>query len=136
MTPDALAQTHGAAFGSAGWPADHFERYLSDPKIHISGNTTCFAVFRLMGPEAEILTLATHPNAQGRGQATAMLKTALSSIQNDGVKEVFLEVSDKNSAAIALYQRAGFSAFSERPRYYADGSSAICMKAELSVTFY
>ena len=136
MTPDAFAQTHGAAFDSAGWQADDFERYLNDPKIYISGNATCFAVFRMMGPEAEILTLATHPDAQGRGQATAMLKTALSSLQYEGVKEIFLEVSDKNHAAIALYQRAGFSAFSERPKYYADGSSAICMKAELSVTFY
>jgi len=136
MTPDALAQTHRAAFGGVGWPGGDFERYLNDPKIHISGNATCFAVFRMMGPEAEILTLATHPDAQGRGQATAMLRAALSSIKNEGVKEIFLEVSDKNRAAIALYQRAGFSAFSERPKYYTDGSSAICMKVELSVTFY
>ncbi len=136
MQPEALAATHGAAFGDAGWSASDFAAYLDAPTTLITGTQTCFAVFRVIGPEAEILTLATHPDAQGQGCATAMLKSAMQELAQRGVSEIFLDVADTNTAALALYQRAGFVAFSQRAQYYATGASAICMKAELSVTFY
>lgn len=131
MTPNALAQTHTAAFDGAGWTTADFERYLDDPKIYIAGDATCFAVFRVIGPEAEVLTLATHPNVQGRGRATAMFNTAIAALQDRGVADIFLDVADTNLAALALYTRLGFDAFSERAQYYANGSSAICMKLNL-----
>ena len=65
MTPEALAATHMVAFAGAGWPETDFERYLSDKTAFIAGDDTCFALFRVIGPEAEVLTLATHPDVQG-----------------------------------------------------------------------
>ncbi len=132
MIPAALARTHRLAFGGKGWPAADFERYLRDKTILIHGNDTCFAVFRLAGPEAEILTLATHPDAQGKGRASAMLHDALNALTSERIEDVFLEVADDNTAAVALYARAGFVQFSTRRNYYANGASAICMKAVLS----
>lgn len=135
MTPptaNALARTHAAAFPGHGWDAEAFARYLNDPRIHIFGDATSFSVIRVLGPEAEILTLATHPDAQGRGLASALLQGAMSSLEAQGVEDIFLDVKDTNTPAIALYRRAGFAIFSKRAQYYGDGASALCMKAELS----
>lgn len=135
MTPDGLARTHRAAFGAdRGWPAADFDRYLKDVTVSIFGDDSCFAVIRRMGPEAEILTLATHPDAQGQGRAGAMLGAALTTMKAARIEEVFLEVSETNIAATALYLAHGFTAFSTRADYYADGSSAVCMKLVLSPT--
>ncbi|MDA9208178.1 GNAT family N-acetyltransferase [Octadecabacter sp.] len=123
-----MAETHAAAFKGSGWPATDFERYLNDTTTAIFGDATCFVVMRVMGPEAEILTLATHPDFQGRGRAKAMLRAALDTLRDRGVEEVFLDVAEPNLAAIALYNRTGFIAFSHRAQYYANGASAICMK--------
>jgi len=45
---------------------------------------------------------------------------------------VFLDVSDQNTAARALYARCGFTGFALRHNYYKNGTTAICMKAVLS----
>ncbi|MDG1409007.1 MAG: N-acetyltransferase [Octadecabacter sp.] len=137
MTADvsshALAATHKAAFGrQEGWGAGDFAGYLTDPKALVFGTELCFALVRLAGPEAEILTLATHPDVQRHGRATTLLRNALRHLAAVNVQEVFLDVSDQNTAARALYARCGFTGFSIRPNYYKNGTSAICMKAVLS----
>ncbi|WP_066900182.1 GNAT family N-acetyltransferase [Streptobacillus notomytis] len=43
-------------------------------------------------------------------------------------KDVFLEVSEKNMAAIKLYEKTGFERISIRKKYYLDGSNALIMK--------
>lgn len=132
-SPEALAATHRAAFGpEAGWRASDFAGYLTDPTALIIGTSKCFALVRLMGPEAEILTLATHPSIQGQGRATALLHDVLRRLRDVQVEEVFLDVSDQNTAARALYARCGFTGFALRHNYYKDGTTAICMKAVLS----
>jgi len=136
MTPSALAATHKAAFGNAGWSTADFDSYNNDTKIHIFGDAMCFAVIRVIGPEAEILTLATRPDSQGRGLATSMLRDAMAKLIKLDVEDVFLDVKETNAPAIALYLRAGFTTFSTRSAYYADGASAICMKAELSAASF
>lgn len=132
MIAAALAQTHRSAFGEIGWPVADFERYLNDKTILIHGENSCFAVFRIVGPEAEILTLATHPDAQGKGRAASMLRGALEVLTNTGIEAVLLDVADDNAAALALYARAGFAQFRTRRNYYANGASAICMKVAIS----
>lgn len=135
MTPAGLARTHGAAFGvDNGWPAQDFARYLDNPITLVLGTDKCFVVVRLAGPEAEILTLATHPDLQGKGRATALLRDTLRRLRAVNVEEVFLDVSDQNTAARALYARCGFTGFALRHDYYKNGTTAICMKAVLSPT--
>lgn len=137
MTPDVspqeLAATHRAAFGpDAAWRAANFAGYLTDPTALIIGTEKCFSLVRLMGPEAEILTLATHPDIQNQGRATALLRDVLRHLRDVKVEEVFLDVSDQNTAARALYARCGFTGFALRHNYYKNGTTAICMKAVLS----
>ena len=135
LSPAALAATHKAAFGpQAGWRAADFAGYLTDPKTLVAGSETCFALIRLAGPEAEILTLATHPDVQQQGRATRLLIDTLRHLKSVNVEEVFLDVSDQNTAARALYARCGFTGFAMRPNYYKNGTTAICMKAVLFPT--
>lgn len=132
-SPHALAATHKAAFGpQVGWGAGDFATYLTDPKTLIIGTEKCFALVRLAGPEAEVLTLATHPGIQRQGRATSVLRDTLRHLAAVNVEEVFLDVSDQNTAARALYARCGFTGFALRPNYYRNGATAICMKAVLS----
>ena len=132
MTPDGLAITHAAAFDGAGWPAADFAAYLDDPAVLVHGTDLSFVVLRLAGPEAEVLTLASHPDHQGQGHATATFKNALRILTEHSVQEVFLDVADDNAPALALYARCGFTAFSRRRNYYKNGATAICMKVKLS----
>ena len=118
MTPDGLARTHAAAFPGKGWGTTDFDRYLSDPRVTVHGDETAFAVIRRIADEAEILTLATHPEAQGAGRATALLAAALDTERAAGATSVFLEVAEDNAAARALYDRAGFIQVAERKDYY------------------
>jgi ribosomal-protein-alanine N-acetyltransferase len=45
---------------------------------------------------------------------------------------MFLEVAVGNVAALGLYRKHGFSQVGRRPRYYANGSDALVMRAELA----
>lgn len=133
MTPAGLARTHAAAFGpDSGWPARDFANYIDDPFCLILGTDSCFVIVRLAAAEAEILTLATHPDVQKKGRATALLRDTLKRLRRVNVEEVFLDVSDQNTAARALYARCGFTGFAMRHKYYKNGATAICMKAVLS----
>lgn len=129
MTPESLSKTHQAAFGvGKAWPASDFARYLKAPNCLILGDHTCFAVFQIAGPEAELLTLAAHPIVRRQGRATMVLQSALAELKRRGVEDVFLEVAQNNQAARALYLKIGFGLIAERKNYYKDGQTAICMR--------
>ena len=59
----------------------------------------------------------------GRVLVTRLLQIAA----ERGLGGVTLEVSEHNTAALALYRRVGFQVEGRRPRYYPDGSDALIM---------
>ena len=118
VTPEALAETHAAAFPGKGWEADTFASWMTDAAVTVHGDARCFAVIRRLEDEAEILTVATHPDVQGEGRATAMLAAALKAEAAVGAAHVILDVAEDNDAARALYARAGFAEIAQRRDYY------------------
>ena len=80
--------------------------------------------------EAEILTLAVHPEARRQGLARRLISAAIDHL---AVEKIFLEVAEDNHAAVALYQACGFAESGRRVNYYknADGSrsDALLMQA-------
>ncbi len=77
--------------------------------------------------EAEILSIATAPNARRRGIGKGLLSYALKEAGRD--VSVFLEVRAKNSGAIAFYQDFGFSVIGMRKNYYKNpADDALLMK--------
>ena len=64
------------------------------------------------------MTLAVAPPAQRSGLGTRLVTALLASAQAFGATETFLEVAADNTAALALYNRAGFTQTGARPNYY------------------
>lgn len=62
----------------------------------------------------EITTVATHPEYEGRGYATAIVLALMSRIHAAGNKP-FLTVRTDNERAVAIYRRLGFK---ERTKFY------------------
>lgn len=81
-----------------------------------------FAVIQRIDPVAEILFLITLPPFERQGLMKALLRDIGQSISKDG--QLWLEVHEKNEAAIRLYESIGMKRVGKRPRYYRDGATA------------
>lgn len=131
MTAQALARTHAAAFtDQRPWSAAEFESFLSQPHVILCGDAKSFVLGRVIGDEAEVLTLATHPDFQRKGMAKAQLAAFLAEASDKGAARVFLEVADTNFAAKTLYIRNKFNVVGHRSRYY-DGKDGTKIGADV-----
>lgn len=120
MTPEDLAKTHAAAFtDQRPWSADEFASLLSQAGVILCGDAKSFVLGRVIVDEAEVLTLATHPDHQRKGLAQAALAQFLTLGRSQGAVRVLLEVAELNVPAKALYLKNNFEIIGNRPRYYA-----------------
>lgn len=134
-TPDTrlLADIHTSCFGK-GWDGQTIQDLLTviGSIAFVAEQGRGFALLRLLGEEAEILTLAVRETYRRQGMANALVDAMLSYGQARGARHFFLEVRESNSAAQALYGRHGFIPLSRRKDYYhnPDGTSedAIVMR--------
>lgn len=116
----ALAPLHASAFDRP-WSAAEIETLAHGPGVVVllaqdgAGADLGFVVARRVADEAEILTLAVHPQARRHGVARALVEAAAGL----GAASLFLEVADDNTAARALYAAAGFAEVGRRGGYYA-----------------
>lgn len=140
MTPDRLAALHATAFTEAPrpWSAAEFAGLLADPAVLLATDPAGFALGRVAGPEAELLTLAVAPDARRRGLGAALLARLCRAAADAGAEEMLLEVAEPNVAARALYARAGFAEVGRRPRYYTrtgcPGIDALVLRLPLAGT--
>ena len=119
MTPSELSQIHGAAFTmSRPWSAPEFEDLLHNKHTHLFTCPQGFALVQVIAGEAELLTIAVHPDAQGKGAGGTLMSKWMSSVDAD---EAFLEVASDNDAAKHLYTVHGFAEVARRSAYYARG---------------
>jgi ribosomal-protein-alanine N-acetyltransferase len=77
-----------------------------------------FAIARVIGPVAEIETIAVAAEAQGGGFGSRLLRVALQEARLAGATEVELEVRPSNAGTMRLYDRAGFREVGRRKGYY------------------
>lgn len=69
--------------------------------------------------EGEILNLAVAPGGGRRhGTGRALVEAVLASLQERGVRQVYLEVRESNAAARSLYAAHGFGEVGRRTKYY------------------
>lgn len=119
----AVAAIEAQAF-SDPWPASAFDDLLRHPyarlRVAIDEHDAVLAytaVLRALD-EAELANIATAPEARRRGLAAALLDDALTTLGDEGVASMFLEVRESNVAARALYASRGFRAVGRRRGYY------------------
>jgi ribosomal-protein-alanine N-acetyltransferase len=84
------------------------------------------------GTQADVLTIAVHPDYWGQGIGSALLSAMLTAARERDCTEVFLEVRADNPRAHGLYQRRGFEELGVRRGYYQpSGVDAIVMRKDL-----
>ena len=134
MTPAALAALHRAAFvHERPWSADEFATLLDSPHCHLAPAPQGFALWRAMAGEAELLTIAVHPEHQGRGVGASLMRGWMAQAA-PLAETAFLEVAGDNGAACGLYARFGFVVVARRADYYRRADTradALVMRAPL-----
>ncbi len=131
--PPALAAVHAACFPpEEAWGEAILAAHLSMPGVFaLLAETGGMVLARVAADEAEILTLAVAPAARRGGLGRALVRGAAALAQTGGAARLFLEVSEANNAARALYAGLGFRRIGTRPRYYPDFSDALLLRSDL-----
>ena len=120
----AISSIERLAF-SDPWSEASFAGLLSGPRVRLTvaddGSVVVgYSVLMLALPDADLANLAVAPSARGRGVGRQLLTGVVATARGAGIEHVYLEVRQSNARAIALYESAGFRAFSVRRRYYTD----------------
>ena len=127
MSAQDLARLHRAAFiRQRSWSAQEFDSLLAHPSTVLIRAGDGFGLIRIIAPEAELLTLAVAPSAQGQGLGKRLLDSLLTAAATFGASEMFLEVAADNAPALSLYRSTGFTRSGHRAGYfrYPDGGRA------------
>lgn len=124
-----LAHLHASSFDRP-WDEDMFRASLALPTTLglASGDAgigfQAFILVSTVPPEAEILTVATAPNARRQGLAGHLLSATLMHLGQQGLETLFLEVAVSNRSARKLYQSFGFVERGKRSNYYRNPSGS------------
>lgn len=130
---DALAALHARCFPDA-WNAAAITALLATPGTFAFAHDDGFVLARAVADEAEILTLAVHPEKRGKGLGRALLQATISKARALGAKSIFLEVGVDNPPARALYAGLGFAKVGARKAYY-NGGDALVLRLPLTGDF-
>jgi len=125
VTPPVLASIHAAAFTDPRpWSAAEFTTLLAGPGVFLGAEGRGFVVGRVILDEAEVLTIAVSPEAQGQGLGQRLMAEFAAKAVARGAVRGYLEVAAHNAAARAVYARAGWAECGRRKGYYhlADGT--------------
>ena len=91
------------------------------------GKLLGYAIFHLLGPDSELLSIATQESEQRKGIGSMLLNAGLDKLNADG-DQCFLEVRDGNIKARSFYEKHDFKLYNIRKKYYADGEDAALYK--------
>ena len=116
------------------WSEEDIDRVLASPGGRLFEVEGGFLIANVVLDEAEIWTFAVDPGMRRRGHGRALLDMAQKELAATGVKKLFLEVADDNSAARNLYKSSGFTESGRRPNYYR-GESGVKTDAILMQKF-
>ena len=107
------------------WSERQFVESYDNVYVLLSGNKEIvgFTVILENPPDAEIHNLFICNELRGRGLGKILFKQAIQMLSAE-VENLYLEVSEDNNIAIALYKSLGFEEIGARKNYYRKGSTA------------
>jgi [ribosomal protein S18]-alanine N-acetyltransferase len=134
----AMASAHAQAF-DAPWDEGSFREFLEGLGVFgfvaLDEDPLGLVLCRVIGEEAEVLTLAVARWTRKQGIGRALMDVALEAVRGAGAARVFLEVDIQNGPAIRLYERLGFVRAGLRRGYYDRGAApradALVMRLDL-----
>ena len=120
------------------WSVRALKSEIENPVSHlwavITGKATSgYICFWMFDREIQLMNMAVHPHARGRGLGHYLLKKMIEAGISKGMRQIWLEVRPSNVVAKGLYQSLGFKEAYRRPGYYPDNrEDAIVMSLNLS----
>jgi ribosomal-protein-alanine N-acetyltransferase len=101
---------------------DELARPLPDGVLVLHGlsGLLAYCAVRLVADELHVMNLAVDARARRRGLARFLLQKSLERGERAGAVRALLEVRAGNTAARALYAKAGFALLGKRKAYYVD----------------
>jgi ribosomal-protein-alanine N-acetyltransferase len=141
LTPDdaaAAAALHALAFAD-GWSEAAFAAQFAAAGAVALGlfegrSLVAFALFQSVAGEADLLTVATHPDRRNQGLARQLITRVMEDLARAAVTRVTLDVAEDNAPALHLYASLGFTEDGRRPRYYTAGRPAPVAAILMSTT--
>lgn len=89
-----------------------------------------FAGIKVILPDADIMNIVVKKDFRNQGIGSLLLKELINLSKSLNIKNLFLEVNEKNTPAISLYNKFGFKKISIRKNYYKN-NNAIVMRLDL-----
>ena len=107
------------------WSKRQFVESYEDVYVLFSENNEIVGFIAILEtpPDAEIHNIFICNELRGRGVGKILLKQAIQMMSAE-VKKLYLEVSEDNNIAIALYKSLGFEEIGARKNYYRKGSTS------------
>ena len=136
---DAMAQiaSMDAELRETAWSASSWSATLSGSSAaliaYLGEQPVAFACFAAVIEQGELLMVGVLPSARRRGIAHQLLVEGEAQLRWLGATTIHLEVASQNDAAIALYERLGYTKRGLRRAYYADGDDAVLMARDFAV---
>ncbi|MCR5075985.1 MAG: ribosomal protein S18-alanine N-acetyltransferase [Ruminococcus sp.] len=142
ITPSAaekLSELDRLCVGAEGWSAESFMSEAAKDNgivLFIMEGDRIAALlsgYTAVG-EADITSVAVHPDFRRRGYALALMKR-FEELLPAGTEDIFLEVRESNAGAIALYEKCGFERLSVRKNFYTlPRENAVVMRKTIIVS--
>lgn len=110
--------------GAAQWSAEAYAQLLETQSparalvLREEQRIVGFIAIRVVAEEAEILNLAVAASHRRKGHGTRLLAAAEEFARSRGASQLFLEVRESNSSAVAFYEARGFARAGLRRNYY------------------
>ena len=135
---ETLAALEVALFADDAWSAQTWWAELAgrprrDYVVAVDdGQILGYGGIDVSGDNADLMTIATVPEAQGRGLGRRLLDELVQRAEHSGAQALLLEVRADNEPAQRLYRSSGFEVISVRRRYYQPGDiDALVMRKHL-----
>jgi len=121
-----------ASFGRDAWPRKLFLEYYGECREHfvvakLGGRIAGYMIVCVEKRNAEIASIAVHPDYRRRGVANELMRYALGALGSTGVRRVELMVRTGNDAGAQLYGSLGFRRVRLERGYYEDGGDGVLM---------
>ncbi len=107
------------------WSIEQYRKSLEQDSFRVFGilHNNCLNAYislYLMDDEAEIISLAVHPQCRKMGLGKSLVSKALLLCRLANVGRVFLETRASNIPALKIYRGLGFAEVARRKNYYPD----------------
>lgn len=121
----AAAALEKEAFGENGWSRKDFEDSIKLDYAYyfcakVNGEFAGLAGARLIAGDAFISNVSVSNKFRRRGVAGELMRELMSELEKKGASACTLEVRSKNTAAIGLYKKLGFSSEGLRRGFYSE----------------